>query len=341
MRIERDIPLAPLTTLKVGGSADYFCAIESSRECAEAVRFAHECHLPFFVLGGGSNVLVSDIGFRGLVIKMDIRGIEADENADVVRARVGAGETWDDFVAWSVERGLYGVENLSGIPGSVGGTPVQNVGAYGADVSSRIDRVETVNASSGEEVVFDTAACRFGYRDSFFKTEEGRKYIITHVVFRLSRIGETNMSYRDVAEYFLRSSTPPTVAEMRVAILAIRARKFPDLSRFGTAGSFFKNPLVPPQQYDALRRRFPAMPAYDSPDGRKKIPAGWLIEHVGGWRGVEKDHVASFANQALVLVNTGGATARSMSAFAETIRKDIAEKTGIVLENEVQRVGDF
>lgn len=339
MEIRQHIPLAPYTTFKVGGTADYFCRARSPEDIQEAIIFARDKNIPFFVLGGGSNILVADEGYRGLVIQLDLRGVFFEDRGGEVLCRVAAGEKWDDFVALTVARGLYGLENLSGIPGTVGASPVQNIGAYGVEVKETIVRVETIDASTNTIKNFSNRACRFGYRTSFFKSLQGKNFIITRVTFLLQKKGSLNLSYKDVREYFKEKKIMPTLEEVRAAILEIRSRKFPDLARYGTAGSFFKNPIISKSRFKKLHERFSNAPSYPVNKRFVKVPAGWLIQEVGGYKGFEQDAVRSFENQALVIVNTRNASAVDIFKYARMIQEEIQKKTEIILEFEVQLVG--
>lgn len=341
MEIQEHVLLAPFTTFRVGGNADYFCSVTSIDELREALLFARTRSLPFFVLGGGSNVLISDEGFPGLVIRMRCTGVTLLPVDDtLVELSAGGGENWDALVTRAVEEGLYGIENLSGIPGSVGATVIQNVGAYGVEACESIVRVEAFDPDSMGIRTFNNNECAFGYRDSFFKTPEGSRFIITRVVFRLMRQGALNLSYKDVRDYFTEHNVPATLRSVRAAILAIRARKFPDLAQYGTAGSFFKNHVITEKEYGLLRERFPGIPGFSVEPGQVKVPAAWLIEHVARKRGKREGAVGSYENQALVIVNYGGARCQEIVQFCEAIAQDIEKKTGIVLEREVRLVGD-
>ena len=335
--VERDVPLAPRTTFRVGGTADLFFAVRNERELERAVRFARERELAIAVLGGGSNVLISDAGIRGLVVQIALRGKEFRlESRGTVASRVAAGEVWDEFVSEAVKRGFWGIENLSGIPGLVGATPIQNVGAYGAEVGSRIISVEAFDIERMRPRVFDPAECAFRYRDSFFKTPEGKRFIITAVTYRLESEGAPDISYRDTSEYFTKTGITPTLVSVREAVLAIRRAKFPDLDHVGTAGSFFKNPVISAERHGELERAYPSMPAYPNGAGFVKVPAAWLIEHVAKMRGERAGDVGSSMHHALAIVNYGSARASEVLAFAARIKDAISRATGIELEREVQ-----
>ena len=342
MRIEEHVALAPYTTFKIGGSADYFCNVRTKRDLEDALAFCRKKSIPFYIVGGGSNLLISDSGFRGLVIKIELRGrLSRDIDTNFVEVSVAAGENWDTFVEEAVLRGVCGIENLSGIPGSVGGTPIQNVGAYGAEVADVIVSVTACNAETGTWHRFTADECKFDYRTSYFKTLVGRKYIISEVTFRLQKQGRLNTSYKDLTNYFIEHKELPTLLSVRRAVLEIRSRKFPDLQTYGTAGSFFKNPIVSASVAARVCKLFPNIPLFPVSKNKTKIPAAWLIEHVGGFKGSTSRNVGSFQNQALVVVNYGDAKADDVMEFGNNIINDIYAKTGIQLEREVQLVGVF
>lgn len=343
MKMQENIPLAPFTTLRAGGPARYFFVARTDADIAEAIGFARAHSVPFFVLGGGSNVLISDSGFPGVVIKNEIGGIAYEELDDGrVCATAGAGVVWDDLVKDAVERGLYGLENLSLIPGTVGAAPVQNIGAYGTEVEHSIDRVEAFDIETGEERVFSNAECGFAYRDSMFKRPDGKKYIVTRVSFLLHSFGTLNTVYKDVAEYFAqRKINAATLADMRNAIVDIRTRKLPDMRHIGTAGSFFENPIVSIVKKDDLLDRYPELVWYPFGESGIKISAAWLIDHIGEWKGKRDGNVGTYERHALVFVNYASENAREIYDFAERIRADVKNKTGIDLNMEVSLLGDF
>jgi UDP-N-acetylmuramate dehydrogenase len=338
MELLENISMKDFTTFRTGGLARWFFCVRSIEDLKKAVVFAKQKKLPFFVLGGGSNVLVSDDGYAGVVIKMEIGGVNFEEKENgTAFVAVGAGENWDAFVAMTVARGLVGLENLSLIPGTVGATPVQNVGAYGREVKDVILEVETFDTKTLEIKKFSAEECRFGYRDSFFKTVEGKKYIITRVTFALQKNGTLKTDYKDVQEYFLKHTiTDAHVADVRNAIVAIRTAKLPDIREYGTAGSFFKNPSIPNGLANEVLKKYPDIPLYPAGPDTKKISAGWLLDRVCGLKGVETGHVGTYKNQALVIVNHGGATAKEVLEFAKTLQEQVKNKTGITLGFEVQ-----
>jgi UDP-N-acetylmuramate dehydrogenase len=289
LTIKEHVPLATYTTFKIGGNARFFCAVSSTKELHEACRIAREKALPLLVLGGGSNMLVSDSGFGGLVIKIEIKGIEFEERGEIVQVRIGAGEDWDYVVAKCVSQGYGGIENLSYIPGTVGAAPVQNIGAYGVEIGSVIAAVRAVNYENGEERIFSRNECRFAYRDSFFKTPGGRKFIITEVTLELQKNCPLNMTYKDVAVFYEQNPAhPKTLQGVRDAVIMIRKRKLPDLSRFGTAGSFFKNPIISEKHFALLKEKYPTLPSYSASEGYVKVPLAWILDNVCGIKGYKK-----------------------------------------------------
>lgn len=335
--IEERVPLKHLTTFKIGGDARYFFRARSVEALRRAIAFANEKRVPVFFIGGGSNLLVSDGGFPGLVIKMEIMGIGWKDENDATVAIAGAGESWDMLVRESVERSLFGLENLSGIPGTVGGAPVQNIGAYGEEVKDTIEWVEVFDTQTGALCLLSPEECAFGYRTSMFRKTEGKDLVITRVAFRLMKNGTPNASYKDVAAYFkVKGVAAPTQREVREAIIEIRAGKFPDLSRYGTAGSFFKNPILEKSRFAELKKKFPDLLGFPTPSGGVKVPLAWILDKVCGLKGFKKGDIGLFEKQPLVLVNKGHATAREARELAEDVAARVRRKTGIELEWEVQ-----
>ena len=343
MLIQEQVPLAPLTTLGVGGPARYFCEAESEDDIREAAVFAREQELPLFVMGGGSNLVVADTGFAGLVLKIGLRGFHQPRDAGrQVRFDVAAGEDWDSFVARTVEAGCAGVECLSGIPGSVGGTPTQNVGAYGQEVSQTITEVRAIHLPSLESVTFSVEDCRFAYRSSRFNTDERGEYVITAVTFDLAASGKPTIRYPDVQSYFAASSSEPTLAEVRQAVLEIRRRKAMLIvagdEDARSAGSFFKNPIVTEEKYAELSVQPAAqglhLPSYPAGDGFRKLPAAWLVEHTGFTKGYVRGNAGISRRHALAIVNRGGASAAEIMALKNEIQARVREVYGIELQPE-------
>jgi UDP-N-acetylmuramate dehydrogenase len=343
VEIEQNVSLAQYTTLGIGGPARWFAQAQSEADVTAAVEFARARSLPLFVLGGGSNLLVADAGFPGCVVQIALRGVQQQTDGDDVLLTAAAGEEWDSFVAATVEQNCAGLECLSGIPGTVGGTPVQNVGAYGQEVSAVLERVRALDRKTLRWVEFDNAACQFAYRSSRFNSVERERYIVTRVTYRLRRGGEPHLVYKDVAQYFAGRKERPTLAEVRTAVRAIRQRKGmllvagdPDCK---SAGSFFKNPVIAAEQAERLRREFAAMPHFSAGAGHVKIPAAWLIEQVGFTKGAAMGAAGISSKHTLALVNRGGATAAEMLALRDAIRARVQERFGIALEQEPVCVG--
>lgn len=334
IKIQENIVLANHTTLHIGGVARYYAEASSKEALFEAVDFAKEREMPVLFLGGGSNLLISDDGFAGLVIKNSFLGIEAREESDGVILKVGSGEILDEVVLHTVEKGWWGMENLTSIPGTVGATPVQNVGAYGVEVGDLIRGVRAVNIETREEKFFSNSECEFGYRDSYFKTEVGRKFFITEVEFNLSTVANQKVSYSDLKKFF-GDEVNPTQKEIREAVRNIRAQKFPDWTKVGTAGSFFKNPLVTKEHHEQLQKEYPDLPGYDTEEGMIKISLGYVLDKVCALKGYREGNVGLSEAQALVLINYDDASAEEVKLFVEKIQAKVFEKTKIKIFPEV------
>lgn len=347
MDIKQFIPLAPYTTLQVGGPARFFTEITHESELAETLGFAADRSLPVFILGGGSNLVAPDEGFHGLFIRISIRGIDWTDDGDSVTAIAGAGEEWDAFVEAAVERGLFGIECLSGIPGLVGGTPVQNVGAYGQEVSETIRSVRAYDRQEKRIVQLSNAECGFRYRTSIFNTTSRGRYIVLAVTFVLSRDGKPAIRYPDLQRYFAGHSVPPTIRETRAAVLEIRTGKgmviVPGDPDCRSAGSFFKNPILIDESFESLETLCrnqglitgaEMIPKFSAGEGQVKVPAAWLIEKAGFAKGYRKGRAAISSKHTLALVNLGGATAAEILALAEEIRERVEAVFGIGLKYE-------
>jgi len=349
MLLQENVPLAPLTTFRLGGPARFFVEAKSVGEVQEAVALARSKNLPLFILGGGSNLLVADAGWPGLVLKVGITGIDhrAGEIDGKALFDVGAGDSWDDFVSQAVMAQCAGVECLSGIPGSVGGTPVQNVGAYGQEVSETIESVEVLDNNDGQVRELCREACGFGYRSSIFNTTERGRFVILRVTYALTPGGDPRIAYADLKRHFEGRETSPTLAETREAVRDIRARKgmliVPGDPDSLSAGSFFKNPVISEEQHEDLRKRAAAkglnLPSYPALEKSKKISAAWLVEHSGFARGYGFGRVGISSRHALAIVNRGGATTAEVLALKDQIRQGVAETWGVQLEPEPVMVG--
>ncbi len=335
--IQENIPLAPKTTLGVGGNAQFFVEVCDLLLLETVINWAQENGHPITILGGGSNVLISDEGIKGLVILINFKGIVCKDEGDEITYVVGAGEIFDTFVAVTVERNHWGLENLSGIPGSVGATPIQNVGAYGVEVADNILYVEVFDMETLCVKKIYNKDCFFAYRDSLFKKDEGKKYIILHVAFLLTNTATPNLSYKDLQNYF-NENTTPQLSEIREAVLSIRSKKFPDWNVEGTAGSFFKNPVVAKEVFNELQQRYPEVPGFVVNNDQVKVSLGWILDKVCGLKGYTKGKVRLFETQALVLVCEKGTESNEIENFADEIAKKVFEKTNLKIEKEGTKI---
>jgi UDP-N-acetylmuramate dehydrogenase len=344
--IQENVPLAPLTTLQVGGPARYFAAATSESEVREAVQFAKDRLLPLFILGGGSNLVVADSGWPGLVLKLAIGGTITRTEEKATLFDVGAGVDWDNFVAHAVACNCAGIECLSGIPGSVGGTPVQNVGAYGQEVSETIESVRALEMQSDRIVTLFNKECGFSYRTSIFNTSERGRYIILRVTFRLIGAAPT-LKYADLQKHFSTRSTPPTLADVREAVRQIRGSKgmliVPGDDDSRSAGSFFKNPVLSESQFQDLSRRAESrglkIPSYPALAARHKVSAAWLVEQSGLSKGYGLGAARISHKHALALVNSGQASAADIVRLQQQIQQKVEENWGIALDPEPVFVG--
>jgi len=316
-----------------------FCTLQDTEEIPELERILEKEKSRLFVIGSGSNILFDDEGFDGLVCKVEIKGMEFQDKGEKVCVIAGAGEEWDFLVSETVKRGLYGLENLSLIPGTVGATPVQNIGAYGAEVKDCIDWVEVYDLKKKKIVKFARRQCGFGYRTSFFKSEKGKRYIILRAAFLLGQESKLNTEYPDLKEYFrITGVDSPSLAGVRDAVVAIRTLKLPNLNEIGTAGSFFKNPIISSSEYLELKEKYSMLPSFRAGFGKVKVPLGWIIDRICNLKGYRIGNVGLHQNQALVVVNFGGATAKEIKMLAAFVAQKVKEKTGIEVEPEVQFV---
>ena len=301
-----------------------FTTVEEAQQVAEILR---ESERPYIIIGGGSNLLLTK-DFPGIVVRSDILGIQIDDN----RMTCGSGEVFDEIVEASLMAGLYGLENLSLIPGDVGASVVQNIGAYGVEAKDYIESIEAVEIATGKVVTIQAKDCGYGYRQSKFKTDWKNKYLITHVTYRLSTIFKPHLEYGNLKGTL--GPGPIVPFRLREVIIGIRNEKLPDPKVMGNAGSFFMNPIVPRAQYEALAVRYPEMPHYEVDAERVKIPAGWMIDQCG-WKGKSLGRAGVHDKQALVLVNLGGATGDEIVKLCLAIQKDVKEKFRIEIHPEV------
>ena len=330
---QENISLKPFNTFRIDAKASHFIEVKKESDLKEvfdgAVQFQE-----ILVIGGGSNMLFTK-DFKGLVIKISIPGISYIENGDEVSITAGAGVVWNDLVNFCVQHGFAGLENLTLIPGTVGASPIQNIGAYGVELKDVFNSCRAFEIATGEIKIFSYADCRFGYRESVFKNELKGKYIITSVNFILSKIATIRAQYGAITtELEKRNIKHPSIADVSEVVAAIRVSKLPDPSTIGNAGSFFKNPIVGKEQFDELIAQFPETVYYPAPAGQIKLAAGWLIEQCG-FKGKVVGQTGTWKNQALVLVNHGYASGQEVYDFSEHIINSVHAKFGVDLSREV------
>jgi UDP-N-acetylmuramate dehydrogenase len=330
--IAHDFNLASLNTFGIAARARAYLRVTDASELADALADPDLRALPRLVLGGGSNLLFTR-DFDGLVLHMALAGREVlGQQGDAVLVRAAAGENWHEFVQYTLEQGLGGLENLSLIPGTVGAAPIQNIGAYGAEIKDVFHSLTVFDTATGEQRVLSGADCRFGYRDSIFKHPEGAGLIVLNVTFALPARWQPNLRYAELANELAGIETP-TARQVSDAVIAIRRRKLPDPAVIGNAGSFFKNPVVTGAQCEQLLQAYPNLVHHRQPDGSEKLAAGWLIDQCG-WKGKTMGAAGVYPKQALVLVNNGGATGGDVVALARAIQRDVLERYGVELEPE-------
>lgn len=332
---QTNVDLAELTTMRIGGKAKYFTEVSDPAQIPDIFTWLKAKDLPHIILSGGSNTVFDDGTFNGLVIKIDIKGfqiIREDDDSTVIKA--GSGENWDETVRRCVDKGLAGIEALSGIPGNCGAAPVQNIGAYGQEIKDTLESVEVFDTSSNTVTSLSKSECQLSYRNSIFKSSQKGRYIITAISLKLSKKPPEIPQYKDIIEYFAdKKVISPSVSEIRRAVIEIRSTKFADPNKVPNSGSFFKNPIVNAEQAKALQARFPDIKAFETEDGQYKLFAGWLIEQAG-LKGKQLDHVQVDPNHALVLENTGKATQNELMALITEVQAEVKNKFGIQLEPE-------
>lgn len=340
--ISENVSLRPFNTFGLDANARFYYEATDLHALRDLILSPFAQQQPKFILGGGSNMLlVGDLD--ALVIHNRLRGFAvAAEDAQSVEVAIGGGEVWHEIVMRCIGQGWGGIENLSLIPGSVGAAPIQNIGAYGVELRDVFVRLRAMDLRSGDSVDFSADECHFGYRDSIFKREARGHYIIIEVVLRLLKAPHVlQLEYGAIREELTQAGvTEPTIADVSAAVMAIRRSKLPDPAQIGNAGSFFKNPEIPKPQFDALKALHPAMPGYVVDAQTMKVPAGWLIEQAG-WKGRRIGNHGVHAAQALVLVNHGGADGRDILALSDAIISDIHTRFGILLEREVNVLGNL
>lgn len=333
MEARENVPLSDHTTLRIGGPAALLITIERPEELPKAYELARKRELPVYPLGAGSNILASDGPIKRAMLHITATNVTYVDDGDVVRVTADAGKDWDELVSETTSRGLWGLENLAGIPGTVGAAPVQNIGAYGREVMDVIARVEAYDPAHDSFITYANEECGFTYRDSRFKREPGQ--VITRVTFTLSRTPRPNLSYADVARRLAEGAVLDTPMAIAREMRDIRAQKFPDLSVHGTAGSFFKNPTISSDAFAALHEKYPELSGFETEKGIK-IPIAWIMDHVLFLRGHTIGPVRMFERHALVVVADPGATAHDVEVLANDVAKRIYDATKINVEREVQ-----
>lgn len=333
--VREHVLLAPYTTFKLGGEARGLIEVESEEGLQDAIAQLRNRDSSYAVLGGGSNVLVPDTGLAGTVIRIAIPGI-ALEPAEAGRTRIvlGAGVAWEDAVDAALARELWGIENLAGIPGTAGGAGVQNIGAYGAELADIFEYADVIDMATGEAKRVMREDARFAYRDSIFKHE--RSLVITRVGLLLSEAGAPNLVYKDLQTAAAQGTSLSTPIEIAAAVRGIRAGKFPDLAREGTAGSFFKNPIVSRELAEALVQEYPGLPSYQQANGETKLSLAWILDHVLGLKGLAQGSARLFERQPLVITTSHAARAEDVESLARTVEEKVFAATRIRIEREVE-----
>lgn len=334
MTVYENFSLKPFNTFNIDAKAQYFAEVTATGEIEQLLGQDKYRAGKILVLGGGSNVLFTG-DFDGLVLKNSIKGIDLikEENGEYF-LRAMSGEIWDDFVEYTVERELAGVENLTLIPGTVGAAPIQNIGAYGTELKDTFYSLEALDLRDGRKITLNREECRFGYRDSIFKQELKGCAVITSVIFRMHKYTGPDFSYEGLRREFEGSSTPVTIRNIRETVKKIRTAKLPDTAVLGNAGSFFKNPEISSDLFDELKEKYPAMPGFKTASGSVKVPAGFLIEKAG-FRGKRIGNAGSYANQALVVVNYGGASGKEILQYGQLVQSEVMNMFGIEIHMEV------
>lgn len=334
MKDFKDYSLKEHNTFGIEARCSRFVEFEDNDEAVEVARMLRDTDTPYIIIGGGSNLLLTR-DYEGIVVRSGIRGYIFDDGCKMV---CGSGEVFDEMVEASLKAGLYGMENLSLIPGDVGASAVQNIGAYGAEAKDVIESIEAVEIQTGKMVRIMAQDCCYAYRQSRFKQDWKNKYLITHVTYRLSREFHPHLDYGNIrAELEKKGISEPTAMQLRETVIEIRNAKLPDPKVMGNAGSFFMNPIVDRKKYESLAEQYEGMPHYEIDADHVKIPAGWMIDQCG-WKGKTLGRAGVHDKQALVLVNRGGATGSEIVTLCETIRKDVKSKFGIDIHPEVNIV---
>lgn len=336
MHIQHNLSLKSYNTFGIDVNTRYFAEYSSIGELKEILGSEIINANPWLHIGGGSNLLFLK-DFEGIILHSQLKSIEKiSETDEIVLLKIGAGMVWDDFVAYCVSNNYYGVENLSLIPGEVGASAVQNIGAYGMEVKDVIETVDAIHVESLQKRMFTNEECRYGYRKSIFKEELRGKYIITNVTFRLKKQPDYQLDYQNLREAVLQRGEI-NLANIRSTVISIRESKLPDPSITGNAGSFFMNPVIPKEKFEELQVSNPTMPHYPASETEVKVPAGWLIEQCG-WKGRMVGNVGVHSRQALVIINLGGATGQEIAGLAAQIRENVYQRFGIDITPEVNYI---
>jgi UDP-N-acetylmuramate dehydrogenase len=334
LEIKQNISLLPYNTFRIDVKAKYFVEINSTDDLRLLISTDEFKSNKRFILGGGSNLLLTK-DFDGIVIRLAIKGIKVCEEGDDVYVEAGAAEVWNDFVQYNVNKGYAGLENLSLIPGTVGASPIQNIGAYGVEIKDHFFSLEAFEIETAEIKKFNKEQCEFGYRESVFKNKFKGQYIITSVVFKLSKTPNLKLHYGAIQEELKkRNILNPSIKDVATVVSEIRVSKLPDPSTIGNSGSFFKNPIIDKATFERVLNNFPDVVNYPAGEGNVKLAAGWLIEQCG-WKGKQIGNVGTWKNQALVIVNHGNASGKEIYDFSELIITSVFERFGVSLEREV------
>ena len=333
--IQQDVSLKARNTFGIDAVASHYLEVRGIQDLDGVYRDEALWQMPRLILGGGSNLLLTSERFEGLVLHIVNKGIQVErDDGSEVYIRVAAGEKWHDFVMWTLDHGYPGLENMSLIPGTVGAAPIQNIGAYGAELKDHFYSLRAFDFQTGQMAELDREDCRYAYRDSIFKHEMKGRLVITDLTFVLPKAWQANIGYGDIAKSLAEKGiAEPTAKQVSDAVIDIRQRKLPDPAVQGNAGSFFQNPTVTAEVQSSLKAKYPEMPSYPQPDGRYRIAAGWLIDQCG-WKGRQVGQAGVCATQALVLVNCGGVKGKEVAELAKAIQADVLARFGLSLVPE-------
>ena len=334
LKVKRNISLKKYNTFNIDVKAKYFLSLTSEQNVIDFLNNKKYKDIQKLIIGGGSNILLTH-NYEGIILLNSIKGIKIlSNNSDNIKIEVGAGEVWHDLVIWSINNNLSGIENLSLIPGLVGASPIQNIGAYGVEVKNVIESVNYIDIQTGKKIIMNNHECNFGYRDSIFKNKLKGKIVITKVTYKLNKKADNNMEYGVIKEELKKIKKPPSPKNISEAIINIRKRKIPDPKLLANCGSFFKNPIVNKNKFNDLKKTFPSIVGYKVSEKKTKIAAGWLIDNAG-LKGIRIGDAGVHKNQALVIVNYGKSTGQEILKLAKKIKEKIYTMYNITLEEEV------